>query len=182
MTRLTALNPDETTGKAKNLFNAIQGKLGMVPNMMRTMGNSPALLQGYLDLSSTLSQGLLGAKTGELLALAIAENNACNYCLSAHSFIGEKLMHIDTAALTNARYAKAADTKTDAALKFAVILLEKRGLVNNQDVAAAKAAGLSEGEIAEIAGHVALNVLTNYFNNTANTVIDFPVVTAEVYA
>lgn len=178
MTRLTALNPEETTGKAKDLFNAIQGKLGMVPNMMRTMGSSPALLEGYLNLSGALSHGTLGAKTGELLALAVSENNACDYCLSAHSFIGEKLVHIDTNTLNNARNANAADVKTDAALKFANILVNKKGLVNDEDVATAKAAGLSEGEIGEVVGHVALNILTNYFNNTAKTVIDFPEVHA----
>jgi len=182
MTRLTALNPDDTTGKAKELFNAIQGKLGMVPNMMRAMGNSPALLEGYLNLSGALSHGALGVKTGELLALAVSERNACDYCLSAHSFIGEKLVHIDPTTLNNARYGNAADIKTDAALKFATVLLEKNGLVNDDDVNAAKAAGLSEGEIGEIVGHVALNVLTNFFNNTANTEIDFPVVTAAVNA
>ena len=178
MTRLKALNPEEATGKTKELFDAIQGKLGMVPNMMRTMGNSPALLEGYLNLSSILAHGKLGAKTGELLALTIAENNECDYCLSAHSFIGEKLVHIDSNALHNARHAQAADDKTDAALKFANVLVVKKGLVNDEDVNAVKAAGLTDGEIAEIVGHVALNILTNYFNNTANTVIDFPVVKA----
>jgi len=179
MTRLTTISPDDATGKTKELFDAIQSKLGMVPNMMRTMGHSPALLESYLNLSSTLSHGKLGAKTGELLALAVSESNACDYCLSAHSFIGEKLVHIDTNALQHARHGEATDAKTDAALKFAVILTEKKGLVSDADVNSAKAAGLSEGEIAEIVGHVALNVLTNYFNNTANTVIDFPVVNAE---
>jgi uncharacterized peroxidase-related enzyme len=178
MTRLKALNPEEATGKTKELFNAIQGKLGMVPNMMRTMGNSAALLEGYLNFSGALAHGTLGAKTGELLALAVSETNACDYCLSAHSFIGEKLVHIDTNALNNARNANAADAKTDAALKFANILVNKKGLVNDEDVNAAKAAGLSEGEIGEIVGHVALNILTNYFNNTAKTVIDFPEVHA----
>jgi len=182
MIRLKALSPDEATGKTKELFAAIQGKLGMVPNMMRTMGNSPALLEGYLNLSGALAHGALGVKTGELLALVVSESNSCDYCLSAHSFIGEKLAHIDTNSLHNARHATAADAKTDAALKFAVILLEKKGLVNNEDVNAVKAAGLTEGEIGEIVGHVALNVLTNYFNNTANTVIDFPVVNAETVA
>ena len=43
MQRLIALDPETTTGKSKELFNAIQSKLGMVPNMMRTMGNSPAV-------------------------------------------------------------------------------------------------------------------------------------------
>ena len=178
MTRLKAINPEEATGKTKELFNAIQGKLGMVPNMMRTMGSSSALLEGYLNLSAALSHGTLGPKTGELLALTVAEKNACDYCLSAHSFIGEKLVHIDINALQNARNANAADTKTDAALKFAAVLTAKKGLVNDDDVDAAKSAGLTEGEIGEIVGHVALNILTNYFNNTAKTDIDFPVIRA----
>ncbi|MEO6980695.1 MAG: carboxymuconolactone decarboxylase family protein [Mucilaginibacter sp.] len=178
MTRLKAISPEEATGKTKELFDAIQSKLGMVPNMMRTMGNSPALLEGYLNLSGILSHGKLGAKTGELLALAIGETNSCDYCLSAHSFIGEKLVHIDAAALKNARNGEAADAKTAAVLKFANVLLDKKGRVSDADVDAAKAAGLTDGEIGEVVGHVGLNVLTNYFNNVANTVIDFPVVRA----
>ncbi|WP_183564937.1 carboxymuconolactone decarboxylase family protein [Mucilaginibacter sp. SP1R1] len=175
MARLKALSPDEATGKTKELFNAIQSKLGVVPNMMRTMGNSPALLQGYLDLNNTLAHGLLGAKTGELLALSIAEKNNCDYCLSAHSYISEKLVHIDGSSIINARHGNAADAKTDAVLKFANVLVAKKGLVDGSDVDAVKAAGLSEGEIGEVVGHVALNILTNYFNNTVNTDIDFPV-------
>src|SRR6478735_4951449 len=115
MARLKALNPDEATGKTKELFTAIKGKLGVIPNMMRTMGNSPALLEGYLNLSGALSHGTLGAKTGELLALAVGQKNSCDYCVSAHSYIGEKLAHIDAATLQNARNANAADAKTDAA-------------------------------------------------------------------
>ncbi|WP_184549883.1 carboxymuconolactone decarboxylase family protein [Mucilaginibacter sp. FT3.2] len=178
MTRLTALNPDEATGKTKELFTAIKGKLGVVPNMMRTMGNSPALLEGYLNFSGALAHGSLGAKTGELLALAISEKNNCDYCLSAHTYIGEKLVHIDSETLTNARNANSTDAKTAAALKFAAVLTAKQGLVNNADVEAVKAAGFTDGEIGEIVGHVALNVLTNYFNNTAKTEIDFPVIKA----
>src|ERR1700712_3144787 len=99
MSRLKAITPEEATGKTKELFTAIQGKLGMVPNMMRTMGNSPAFLESYLTLSAALAKGAIGVKTGELLALAVAETNTCDYCLSAHSFIGEKLVHIDTNTL-----------------------------------------------------------------------------------
>jgi len=178
MTRLKALSNDEATGKTKELFSAIENKLGVIPNMMRTMGNSPAMLESYLNLSATLAHGKLGAKTGELIAMTISENNSCDYCLSAHSYIGEKLVHIDAKALNDARNANAADAKNAAVLKFAKILTDKKGLVNDDDVNTVKAAGLTDGEIGEIVGHVALNVLTNYFNNTANTEIDFPVVRA----
>ena len=176
MTRLTALNPEEATGKTKDLFNAVQSKLGVVPNMMRTMGNSPAVLEGYLNLSGALSHGKLSAKTGELLALAVSEANSCDYCLAAHTFIGEKLMKAAPEVLHAARTGNSADPKTAAILQFAKSLISKNGLVNNQDVDAIKNAGVSDAEITETVAHVALNILTNYFNNTANTEIDFPTV------
>ena len=178
MTRLKAINPADATGKTKELFNAVEGKLGMVPNMMRTMGNSSAVLEGYLNFSGALSHGTLTAKTGELIALAVAESNACNYCLAAHSYIGENLAKIDTNALEAARSGKSTDAKTTAILQFSKTLVSKGGLVNDADVTSAKNAGVTEAEIAEVVAHVALNILTNYFNNTANTEIDFPVVAA----
>jgi uncharacterized peroxidase-related enzyme len=176
MTRLTAVAPETATGKVKELFTAVEGKLGSVPNMMRTMGNSAAVLEGYLNLSGALGKGSLGAKTGELLAIAVAESNQCGYCLAAHTYIGTNLAHIDAPALSDARSAQSADAKTQAALQFAQTLVAKKGLVNDADVAAVKAAGYNEGEIGEIVGHVALNIFTNYFNNTANTTVDFPAV------
>jgi uncharacterized peroxidase-related enzyme len=178
MTRLTALSPENATGKTKDLFTAINGKLGMVPNMMRTMGNSSAVLEGYLNLSGSLGHGTLGAKLGELIALTVAEANACDYCLSAHTFIGEKLAGIDTQSLASAREAKSNQPKTQAALTFALALVNKKGSVSDADVKAVKDAGFTEGEVSEIIGHVALNIFTNYLNKTANTQIDFPVVKA----
>ena len=176
MTRLTALNPEEVTGKTKDLFNAVQAKLGTVPNMMRTMGNSPAVLEGYLNLSGALSHGKLGSKTGELLALAISEQNSCDYCVAAHTFIGEKLLKADPEVLQAARTGKSEDAKTAAILNFAKTLVSKNGLVNDEDVNKVKNGGVSDAELAETVAHVALNILTNYFNNTANTEIDFPAV------
>lgn len=176
MTRLQALNPDTATGKTKELFNAVQGKLGLVPNMMRTMGNSDAVLEGYLHLSGALSKGKLSNRTGELIALAVSESNACDYCLAAHTFIGEKLLKTDIAILEAARSGESADTKTQAILQLAKTLIAKNGRVNDLDVNNAKNAGVTDAEIAETIAHVALNVLTNYFNNTANTEVDFPAV------
>lgn len=178
MTRLTALNPEEVTGKTKDLFNAVQAKLGVVPNMMRTMGNSPVVLEGYLNLSGALSHGKLSAKTGELIALAVSESNSCDYCLAAHTFIGEKLVKADPAVLQAARTGNSTDAKIEAVLQFAKTLISKNGLVNDEDVNKVKNAGVTDAEIAETIGHVALNILTNYFNNTANTEIDFPAVSS----
>jgi uncharacterized peroxidase-related enzyme len=174
MQRIAALNPETTTGKSKHLFNAVQSKLGMVPNMMRTFGNSPAALNGYLSFSAALSEGVLGGKLGELIALTVANVNQCDYCNAAHSFIGEKLVHIDANALADARYGKSSDVKIQAALTFSKIIVQKRGLVSDEDVNALKDAGYNDAEISEIIAHVGLNILTNYFNNAAKVTVDFP--------
>lgn len=174
MTRLQALNPETTTGKTKELFNAVQSKLGLVPNMMRTMGNSHAVLNGYLSFSGALGESKIGSKLGELIALAVAEANQCEYCLSAHTVIGGKLLGIDEETIYTSRTAETADARVNAALKFAQTLVHKKGLVSDSDIAAVRDAGFTEGEIAEIIAHTALNIFTNYFNHIANTVIDFP--------
>lgn len=179
MTRMNALSPDEATGKTKEMFTAVNNKFGVVPNMIRTMGNSPAVLEGYLNFSGALDHGTLGAKTNKLIALAVAESNHCNYCLSIHTYIGANLLKMDAATLDASRNGKANDAKTKAILTFAKALVNKKGLVNDADVNAVKAAGITDGEVGEIIGHVALNILTNYFNNTAKTEIDFPLVEAQ---
>jgi uncharacterized peroxidase-related enzyme len=182
MSRLTALSPDQTSGKTKELFNAIHARFGVVPNMMRTMGNSAAFLEGYLNLDKALSGGTLGVKNSALLALAVAETNSCNYCLSAHTYLGANLAKLDVDSMEAARLGGSKDARTNAILKFAQTLVAKRGHVSDGDIAAVRAAGITEGEVGEIVGHVALNILTNYFNITANTQIDFPVVEAHAVA
>ena len=174
MARINALSPDVTTGKSKELFDAIQGKLGMVPNMMRTMGNSPAVLNGYLSLSGALNDSSIGGKLNELIALTVANANGCDYCNAAHSYIGEKLVGIDVASIDSARFGQSQDAKIEAALTFAKEVVATRGQVANSDIDEVKAAGYNDAQVAEIVAAVALNIFTNYFNNVAETVVDFP--------
>jgi uncharacterized peroxidase-related enzyme len=173
MSRITAINPKETTGGVKELLDAVQAKLGVTPNMMRTMAQSPAVLEAYLNFSDALGKGKLKAKVREQIALLSAEANQCGYCVAAHTAIG-KMVGLNENAILAARGASAEDAETDAALKFARAIIEKRGAVSDDEIQAMKSAGFSEGEIAEVIANVALNIFTNYFNETAKTEIDFP--------
>lgn len=174
MQNITAIKHEEAEGKAKELLDGVKAKLGFVPNMMATMATSPAVLEAYLNMSGTLGKSL-NSKLNEKIALTVAEINGCGYCASAHSAIG-KMVGLDDSAVTNARRASSDDAKTDAGLKFASALVISRGKVLPAEIEAVKAAGYSEKEIAEIVANVALNVFTNYFNETAGTVIDFPAI------
>lgn len=173
MSRLTPIQPDHATGKAKELLDAVQAKLKITPNMTKVMANSPAVLQGYLSFSGALAGGALDAKLREEIALAVAEQNSCQYCLSAHTAIG-KMTGLTDAEIESARGGSATSPKHAAALQFARQLLAKQGRIVDADVDAVRRAGLTDGEIAEVIAHVALNIFTNYFNNAADVEVDFP--------
>jgi uncharacterized peroxidase-related enzyme len=173
--RITAIDPSNAQGKARDLLGGVQKKLGMTPNMMRTMAQSPAVLEGYLSFNGALAGGMLNAKTREQLALALAEINDCGYCASAHTALG-KMAGLTAEQAANALRARGTDAKASAAIRLARQIFEQRGAVSNAELTAAHAAGLSDPEIAEVVAHVALNIFTNYFNRLAETEIDFPVV------
>ncbi len=173
-TRLTPVNPAEAQPKAKELLAAVQAKLGMTPNMMRTMAQSPAVLEGYLSLSGALAAGVLPAKLREELALFVGQNNECDYCVAAHSLLG-KMAGLQPNQLIEARHGVVeSDPIGQAALQLARKVLNTRGEVSDADLSAARSAGLNDAQIAEVIAHVALNIFTNYFNRVAHTEIDFP--------
>jgi uncharacterized peroxidase-related enzyme len=173
MERITPVSLETANGRAKELLDAVKAKLGVVPNMTRSMAVSPAVLEAYLGFSGSLGHGVLPAKVREQLALDVGEANHCEYCLAAHSFIGKRLGLSDQEVLAN-RHGGSSDPKTDALLRFARIVGEKRGQVEDTEIAAVRAAGFGDAEIAEVVAHVALNVFTNYFNNVARPIVDFP--------
>lgn len=177
MSRINPVDRRTTHEGIRKSFDVVEKQLGVVPNMMRTMAASPALLEGYLGLSASLRRGALPVALQEQIAVAIAEANVCDYCLSAHTALGRRAGVTDEELHMN-RAGRSADSKVAAALRFASAVIERRGGVGDEEFAHVRKAGFGDGEIAEIVAHVALNVLTNYFNRAAETEIDFPKVTA----
>lgn len=177
MSRIHPLTLENPSVRVKPLFDAVQRALGSVPNMMRTMAQGPAVLEGYLSLSGALAKGTLGAKASEQIALLTAEQNGCAYCASAHTALG-KLHGLSEADIEAAREGRAVTARTQAALTLAQSVIETRGHIDDATLRAARESGLSDGEIGEVVAHVALNVFTNYFNSVAATEVDFPAVRA----
>jgi uncharacterized peroxidase-related enzyme len=171
--RIPPVDPINATGSVAALFTAVKSKLGVVPNLMRTFAQSPAVFEGYLGFTGALAKGVLPARVREQLALAVGEANGCDYCLSAHTLLG-KNAGLAPEAIESARRGEAADPKVNALLQFSRRVLETRGKVDDADLAAARAAGANDAELIEVVAHVAANILTNYTNNVARTAIDFP--------
>lgn len=179
MPRIAALADGQTDADTQATLDAIKAKIGMVPNLHRTFAQAPAVLGGYLAFGDALAKGRLTGKQREIIALATAQLNGCHYCLSAHTLLG-KGAGLSADAIADARHGAAADATDHAIATLAVQLIETRGRLSDDQVAAATSAGLDAGLIVEIIANTAANILTNYTNNVAETAIDFPVVSLEV--
>jgi uncharacterized peroxidase-related enzyme len=173
MSRLTAIDPRTATGPAKALLDAVQATLGVTPNLFRVLAHSPKALEGFLGLHGASAGFRLDKATQERIALAVAESNECGYCVSAHTAIG-RAAGLSNDEMKLNRQGTSSDARAAAAVAFAKAVNENVGAVTNAEFEAARAAGLSDGEIVEIIATVAINVFTNLLNKTAQVEIDFP--------
>lgn len=160
---------------SQELLTQIHAAFGVTPNMFKVVSNSHAALKSMWGSFGALGSGTLGAKLGEQIAVAVANRNRCEYCLAAHTVLG---LGADVSAtdMANAQVGKSSAPKTQAALTFALKIIEQRGAISQTDVEAIRAAGFNDGEIVEIMAHVALNLFTNYVNVAFNVPVDFPTV------
>ncbi|WP_059014465.1 carboxymuconolactone decarboxylase family protein [Mycobacterium sp. M26] len=177
MSPFIALEPEQATGKVAEMLAQVQASLGVTPNMTKVMANSPALLQSYLALSGSVARGALSAAVRERLAIATAQLNGCEYCLSAHTYVGSTIAKVETDELDSARRGRSKDAHIEALLTLSNAIAANAGDVDETDLAAARLAGVTEEEIGEVVANLALNILTNYFNVLAKVDNDWPVVT-----
>ena len=172
---LKPIDPSTADASIAASLAAVKAKLGSVPNMFLTLAHTPVALNGYLQLSAATAGGKLSARQREAIALAVAEQNSCGYCLAAHNAIGG-MVGLTPADIAAARDGRATNARDAALVELAADITAKRGNLTAGEVASYRAKGLSEADILEVLTNVALNILTNYVNHVAATEIDFPAV------
>ncbi len=173
MSRINVVTPESANIEQAALFEAIQEKLGVVPNFLKIFANSPAALRAFLGFYAIAEEGELNHKTRERIALGIAEQNACEYCVSAHTAIGRKA-GLSTSEIESNRSGSSEDEKAAVAVKLARSLAKNLGEVSTAQLIEAREAGYSDAEIVEIISHVGLNLLTNLISKASRVDIDFP--------
>lgn len=175
MSRLPLIDRNATTSDRKELLDSIHATFGTTPNMFGAVANSPAALKSMWSAFGALGSGVIAPKLGEQIAVAVADRNACEYCLAAHTALGRKA-GASAQEMQQAQAGESADARTQAALHFALKLVNDRGQVGDADVQGLRAVGFNDEEIVEILAHVALNLFTNYVNVAFAVPFDFPAV------
>src|SRR5690348_7056404 len=166
---------DEAPAAVQGVLAGVGKKLGFVPNLHRLMSVSPPVLAGWFALMSNLGR-TLDAKTRESIALATSEANGCDYCLAAHAYVAGTFTNMSEEEIALNRAGRSQDPRRAAAAAFARRVIETRGHVSDEDLADVRAAGYGDADIVEIVASVAQFLMTNFLNNVAKTLVDFPAV------
>ena len=167
------IDTQHVSSASQALLGQIHQAFGATPNMFKAVSNSPAALQSMWAAFGALGKGTIGAKLGEQIAVAIANRNRCEYCLAAHTVLGQKA-GATFSEISAAQVGESADPKTAAALAFALKVVEQRAQLTDADVSSLRQAGFGDEQIVEILAHVALNLFTNYINVALDVPVDFP--------
>lgn len=173
MSRIAPLAVERANPEQHALLEAVQTSLGMLPNFLRVFAHSPVALRAFVGLYGIAREGELDALTRERIALALAEQSGCAYCLSAHAALGRQAGLDDSEIATN-RAGSSQDARAAVAVRFALALAEHRGEVTDAELGSMRAAGYSDGQIVEVITHVGLNLLTNILGKASRVEIDFP--------
>lgn len=172
--RIKPLDPATAAGPVREIFDEVKAGIGMVPNLYRVLGHSPAALSAYLAINEKLESALLAAAVREKIALAVSQRNRCGYCLSAHTMVASKMFGVPEAELKLAREARGSDDHETALLSLAAQIVESRGWLADDVIGKARAAGVTDGEFVEVVALVAALTFSNYANHLARTPLDFP--------
>ena len=173
MQRIKAIEAETASDRVKDIYQEVESNIGKVPNMIKTMANAPVVAEAYLSFWNLLGKGSLPVSLSEHIALHVSESNGCNYCVSVHCALS-KGAGLRDEEVRDGRLGQSPDSKTNAALKFAGRILETRGAVTTEEVTAMHDVGFSDEEVTEIIALVVFTIFSNYFNNVAGTVNDFP--------
>lgn len=173
MPQVPLVDRDSAADDVKVELDQIQDAFGTVPAMFRAVANSPAALRAMWAGFGAYGAGVLGPALGEQLAVAVANRDACEYCLAAHTALGRQAGLSDD-ALAAAQVGASDDPAIAVLLRFALKLVEERGQVTPADIQGVRDAGWSDEHIVEAIGQVALNLFTNYVNVALDVPVDFP--------
>lgn len=150
-------------------------KYGKVLNIHGEMAHAPAVLHSYVALQDVIREhALLDARIREAIALAVGNQDECTYCQSAHTAAGKAAGLADEEMVAIRRGEADFGPDLDALLNLAREYTAKVGNTSDKAWQAALEAGWSDAQLTELAAHVTLNLLTNYFNHHVHTELDVP--------
>ena len=173
MTRIVPVEAASAAPSEAEAIAEIRAAWGGVPRLAYVFARSAPLTRGMLAFGGALQDGAFSGPVAEQIAIAVANENRCAYCLAAHTAAG-RAHGLNEQSLSDARSGEASNPRVAAALRFAQAVVRERGHVSDEDLEAARIAGLTDADLVELVGHAIATTLTNYLHHLSNVPVEFP--------
>jgi len=171
---LSAKTTETAAPMAQEVLQQTEASLGFVPNMYAYFANSPALLKSY-----THSYDLFRKNTDfngveqEVVFLTISRENGCEYCMAAHSFVGDNMTNVPKGITEAIRGDQPLpDAKLNALSELTKAVVVKRGNIEASDVEAFLQHGYNETQILDVILALSAKTISNYANHILHTPVD----------
>lgn len=172
MTNFQAHTVETAPETSKPFLEGARNAYGFVPNLLGTMAEAPALLEGYMTLAGVFDKTNLSETERQIILMTNNRLNGCTYCMAAHTTISQMAnvpADIVEALRSNTPIE---DPKLEALRVFAGVINETRGWPSDQQVEAFLAAGYTRQTVLEVILGTSLKVMSNYTNHVAETQVD----------
>lgn len=150
-------------------------RMGMFMNIHAEMSHSPVVIATYQGMQRAIAEhGTFDARTREAIALAVGNQNGCDYCQAAHTVSARRAGFADDQIRALRAGEVGFNDRLETLTEVARAVAANTGYVPEQVWQAALESGWTDTELTEAFAHIAVNMFTNYFNHYAHTDLDIP--------
>lgn len=173
MSRFTLLSPKTASPDAVKRLTAVEQANGFIPNLLGVLANAPTALEAYQTVTQINNRNSLSSAEREVIQMTAAVTNGCAFCVAGHTKIVKEGLQLDGELVEALRQVKTLpDAKLNALAIFTLEVLDKKGQVSDEVLAAFYAAGYGQQQALETVLGVSLATLCNFANNLAQTEIN----------
>ncbi len=172
MSQFNVHSKETAPTESAELLATAEKAYGFIPNLLGVMAESPATIKAYLTIGKIFDESSFSATERQVVILAASRFNECDYCIAAHSVVAG-MQKVPAAVIDAIRNDQTIDDeKLEALRTFTTAVVEKRGWVSGDNIAAFQAAGYNKAQILEVIVGLSFKTLSNYVNHIAETPLD----------
>ncbi|HBY59178.1 MAG TPA: carboxymuconolactone decarboxylase [Solibacterales bacterium] len=172
MNNLKPRNEQTAPEPAREVLAQARKNFGFIPNLLGNMANAPTLLKAYLAVGALFDQTSLTATERQVVLLTVSTENACGYCVAAHTAISG-MQKVSSQVVNAIRDGEPiADSKLEALRIFTREVVERRGWPSATSYERFLDAGYTSEQALEVVLGVGMKTLSNYTNHLARTPLD----------
>jgi len=173
MARVALLDPDQATGRVKEVFERVKSYYRMVPGLQKALAYLPETTDALWTLSlTTAREGSIREELKRVFFAVTAYEVECEYCTAAHmiALLGKRWSREECVEVIEGKPSRRLSDKENAAVNFARVVGRRPAAVTDEMVDELRAIGWTDAEIVEIVASVALMRYTT----TVASALDVP--------